>query len=581
MFWAILLAAVIVAQAEIAEIGRVPKGSNPTLYDAVEDPIIQLDEASFNETVYCGDRGSECTAFLVEFYSDWCGHCRTYAPLYKALSKDIRGWNRVVKIAAMNCADPINEVTCRANGVTFFPYLKFFPRNSTDEMSGSKIRPYQSLAEMRDQVTEAVISDYNQNRFEDWPSFDFLGDITTYGALWTGSKESTDSMAIVFENDASSLIGAQLLLDLTKYDGKLLARRCLRSHPLVDALHINDFPTLAVFKRGERVPVLIAELRRLLLTELEEYLRNDDQVHEFAFSSRKNRTSTSCDTEPEKCRQRYYVSESDMLKAMRYALFREVARTGNELSGANLTALYSFVDALADHFPHSTNANDTESEGTLQNSERARAVFATLREFLDKHGLNNPLPVEEWQKEFMRAEEEQLSPFNVNNDWEHCKGTSSQFRGYTCGLWTTFHSMTVQAFKDGVNDVNFRPLPVLQAIRDWVGEFFGCQHCRDHFIRMTTRTFKMEAQVRKNEDVFMYLWRAHNIVNARLKGRDTEDPNFPKYQFPAPFLCTNCTQTDGTLDDAAVHEFLLDYYSSIRPFQAPQPNSIERFLLRR
>uniref|UniRef100_A0A1I8A1G4 Sulfhydryl oxidase n=1 Tax=Steinernema glaseri TaxID=37863 RepID=A0A1I8A1G4_9BILA len=573
MRWAALLLALGAAvHGDVAEIGHVPQGSNPTLYDAVEDAIIQLDEGSFNDTIYCADRGAACTAFLVEFYSDWCGHCRTYAPLYKALAKDVRGWQRVVKIAAMNCADPINEVTCRANGVTFFPYLKFFPRNSSDESSGSKLRPYQSLAEMRDQLTQAVVADYDQNRFEDWPSFDFLGDITTYGALWTGSKESTDSMAIIFESDPSSLIGAQLLLDLTKYDDKLLARRCLKSHPLVDALHINDFPTLAVFKRGERVPVLIAELRRLLFTELEEYLRNDDQVREFAFSSRKNRTSSSCDVEPEKCSERYFVSESDMLKAMRYALFREVARTGNELSGANLTALYSFVDALAEHFPHSGASNDSESEVALQNSERARAVFATLREFLDQRGLTTPLPVEEWQKEFTRAEEEQQNPFNVNSDWEHCKGSSAQFRGYTCGLWTTFHAMTVQAYKDGLNDPNFRPLPVLQAIRDWVGEFFGCQHCRDHFIRMTTRTFKMEAQVRKDEDVFLYLWRAHNIVNARLKGRDTEDPLFPKYQFPAPFLCANCSA-----DDATVRPFLLEYYSNIRPFRG---TPAERILLR-
>lgn len=37
-----------------------------------------------------------------------------------------------------------------------------------------------------------------------------------------------------------------------------------------------------------------------------------------------------------------------MLKATRYALFREVARTGNSLVGVNLTALYTFISALAE-----------------------------------------------------------------------------------------------------------------------------------------------------------------------------------------------------------------------------------------
>jgi hypothetical protein len=88
--------------------------------------------------------------------------------------------------------------------------------------------------------------------------------------LWQGASPSANHLAIVFEEDTNSLIGAQvgeiaspfnlqLLLDLTQYQGRLLARRCLKSHPLVDALHITDFPTLAVFKRGERVPVLLAE----------------------------------------------------------------------------------------------------------------------------------------------------------------------------------------------------------------------------------------------------------------------------------------------------------------------------------
>uniref|UniRef100_A0A1I7WWF4 DUF4408 domain-containing protein n=1 Tax=Heterorhabditis bacteriophora TaxID=37862 RepID=A0A1I7WWF4_HETBA len=43
--------------------------------------------------------------------------------------------------------------------------------------SGSKLRPYQSLAEMRDQLTKVVIDDYSVNQFEDWPTFEFLGEL--------------------------------------------------------------------------------------------------------------------------------------------------------------------------------------------------------------------------------------------------------------------------------------------------------------------------------------------------------------------------------------------------------------------
>lgn len=350
---------------------------------------------------------------------------------------------------------------------------------------------------MRDQITQILIQDYAINHFPDWPVFDILGDISTYGELWVGAKESADTMAIVFESDSNSMIGAQLLLDLTKYSDRLLARRCLKGHPLVDALHINDFPTLAVFKRGDRTPVMIAELRRLLLHELEEFMTNDNSDKDLAYSSRKNKTSNFCLENPEKCRALFYTSETDMLKAMRYALLREVARNGGYLTGANLTALYSFVDTLAQTFPittfDSSMGNDTEV--FLPNSSRARIVFTHMRDFLDAHGLDEPLSVDDWQSEFVRAEEDQGSPFPITSDWEHCKGTSPEFRGYTCGLWMAFHALTVVSFKKSGTDVSYRPLPVLQSVRDWVGSFFGCEHCRKHFLKMTTRTFKMEANV--------------------------------------------------------------------------------------
>jgi thiol oxidase len=162
--------------ADIADYGTIPKGSNPTLYDSAGDSVIQLDESTFNETVFCSDRGADCSSFLVEFYSDWCGHCRAYAQLYKQLAKDIRGWSSVVKIAAMNCADPLNEFTCRANGIMFFPYLKYFPRNSSDANYSVKLRPYQSQAEMRDQITQILVQDYDINHFPDWPTFEHLGE---------------------------------------------------------------------------------------------------------------------------------------------------------------------------------------------------------------------------------------------------------------------------------------------------------------------------------------------------------------------------------------------------------------------
>ncbi|VDN23299.1 unnamed protein product [Gongylonema pulchrum] len=193
---------------EIATMGRQPLGINPTLYDSKVDPIMQLDEMTFNDTVFCKQStADDCTAYVVEFYSDWCGHCRAYAQTYKSLAHDIHGWDKVVRVAAMNCADPLNDATCQANGVLFFPYIRYFPRNSSSPEYGLSLKPMPTVSEMRGIITESIL----------------------------------------------------LILDMSKYSDRLVARRCLKSHPLADALHIRDFPTLAIFKREQRTPLLVAE----------------------------------------------------------------------------------------------------------------------------------------------------------------------------------------------------------------------------------------------------------------------------------------------------------------------------------
>lgn len=68
----------------------------------------------------------------------------------------------------------------------------------------------------------------------------------------------------------------------------------------------------------------------------------------------------------------------------------------------------------------------------------------------------------------------------------------------------------------------------------------------------------------------MYLWRAHNTVNKRLKGRETEDPRFPKVQFPASYLCKDCNVGEENENlNRQVEDYLIKYYTNIRPLIDP------------
>lgn len=71
---------------------------------------------------------------------------------------------------------------------------------------------------------------------------------------------------------------------------------------------------------------------------------------------------------------------------------------------------------------------------------------------------------------------------------------------------------------------------VLNAIHGYVKHFFGSTECSNHFQEMTARRNMLN--VTNKDDAVLWLWSAHNEVNKRLAGDETEDPEFPKVQFP-------------------------------------------------
>uniref|UniRef100_A0A1I8BF96 Sulfhydryl oxidase n=1 Tax=Meloidogyne hapla TaxID=6305 RepID=A0A1I8BF96_MELHA len=218
---------------------------------------------------------------------------------------------------------------------------------------------------------------------------------------------------------------------------------------------------------------------------------------------------------------------------MRMALLDEVTRLGIPIEGDRFRKLYAFYfpTKTLDSGPETIRRNKRvvvraviDSSNTLRNSERAKQVFAHLRQLLEGR-VSAVISVEEWRNQFENVERVYGYPFVQNATWQHCAGSSTEFRGYTCGLWTTFHALTANVIITHSKNSGTAPNPLgpLRAIQGWVQSFFGCEHCRQHFMKMTTQTFPMsEQRVFRLNDMLMYLWRAHNIVNARLHGTNTE-----------------------------------------------------------
>lgn len=70
----------------------------------------------------------------------------------------------------------------------------------------------------------------------------------------------------------------------------------------------------------------------------------------------------------------------------------------------------------------------------------------------------------------------------------------------------------------------------------------------------------MRARATDPEQAALWLWSAHNEVNHRLAGAETDDPSFPKLQYPASDLCPKCQDSLGRWNEPNVLSYLRNKY---------------------
>ena len=110
-------------------------------------------------------------------------------------------------------------------------------------------------------------------------------------------------------------------------------------------------------------------------------------------------------------------------------------------------------------------------------------------------------------------------------------------------------------------------------IHSIVTDFFGCSDCVENFKKEIV-TFPITA-VNDNKSGVLWLWTLHNSgmlflekrsqstqkisVNKRLSGDESEDPEFPKVQWPSASLCEPCHSSDNSgFNTDEVHQFILN-----------------------
>ncbi|CAD6185386.1 unnamed protein product [Caenorhabditis auriculariae] len=521
----------------VAVLFSVGPVQSDSLYDS-NDPILELDTDTFNAAVY----GSK-KAHFVEFYSSWCGACIGYAPTFKKFSREISTWSPLVQVTVVNCADDKNMPLCREHSVSAYPTLKYFKylsANKDDAMiyRGDKY----DVSKMEQDIAGLVQADQQKQIPETWPIFSHISDATTLTELFQ-SIGSTPYLSIISQENPATIAWANII----NYHGSSSVRVASISpkHPIATQFFGSEAENRALlFSTGNSEP-LWKSSALTKWTDVEQKI--NETLVENGTQPQVNAPAQVQPTlaAPAKADHRQYeVQLTDIQSAMSYMLYKEIPRR-EEISGEPLAALKQWIHTLKKYAPGTT---------------PMRRLFYRLDEWLQ---LQSTVTSDAWTSKVDEIQQSLGNPLPKEIYWISCGGSKPNLRGYTCGLWTLAHTVSAEAYKSEKDNVAFKPvIDVLEPFRAFIFHFLSCSECAQNF---TKEAEKHQLHlVTRAEDVYAWLWKVHNFVNARLSGSPSDDPAYPKQQFPPKSICPTCYDANGVLDEAQTLPFVLDYYLNIK-----------------
>ncbi|XP_057369617.1 sulfhydryl oxidase 1-like [Daphnia carinata] len=514
-------------------VGAIPL-SNSVLYKD-SDPIVQMNVANFQSTIV-----ATSNAWLVEFYSSWCGHCIDFAPAFIQLANDVKGWEKVITVGAVDCAKDENIPLCRDYEIMGYPTLKFFPA-FTDITQLGVIR---TGGKKVDAIRISMI-DYIEQQFMEKkapPHWPLLGPLQneTIDDLW--SHYNNNEIILLFEAaNNTKYWSREAIMDAHQHAPHYPPIRRVNAmrQDLITKYNVRSLPAFVFLERTGKSEVYQVQPDREYMKKIMQkffYSENEGSVV-IPKSAHTTREPHVVHEDVKAAKDLVYMA--DLEGALLYAFGHEVS-IHKLIAGKELIALKKLVDVLDRYFPGRAAMKET---------------IHTLGRNLEKY--KKQIRGEEFAELWRNA----LNGRETNQEWVGCRGSRPNFRGYPCGLWTTFHTLTVSYALKHPDNSEVNPALVLQAMKGFIKYFFGCAHCSNHFIDMAEDELNSIESVKSPRQAVLWLWAAHNKVNRRIASDASEDPKAPKIQFPASQNCPGC-RVDGVEREEAVYDYLVKLYSS-------------------
>ena len=577
--------------------------------NGVDLGITSLERNQVNETLQKTNK-----PWLIQFYSSWCGHCQRFAPTFKEFGIRVQGWTDVMGFGVINCAQEYNTQACRDFDIGGYPSVKLFAPHQPASYVGELIRAHDVQALMNEATNWIETLERNDTT----KVASFAPDLTPFESsnlmdLWktkTQQYENADSAILLFydtSTHSNSMINS-LLMDvhhLSKSSSNpLIIRKVVTSQTNENSANNADAAKAARelaqnigLQDQTKLPFMVSVHRpkdaseqspknlntEILRSSVDGETKFEELIATIINHSQKGDTMSKnpiinarliemkdnqgeipsnhvqAETSLELIKKRRYtVFMSDIENALLYSLSHEVAQK-KSIIGKSFNALQHYLELLIRLFP-------------TKGREKTLLFLQELYKWTNGHedgilGEDLSAKIIELRTKF--------NTFDDVKDYIGCKGSNPKYGNYPCALWSLWHVLTVrQAEQVVVSDPRF----VLSTMVEYVDQFFGCRDCAENFLLFSENGAAIKRDVKMVKDSVLWLWKAHNNANLRLKGDiQTDDPVYPKTVFPDEQFCPQCmieknmyeeTSNTWTIDKREYNlektfEFLKNLYTNI------------------
>lgn len=449
------------------------------------------------------------------------------------------GWRNFVKVAVIACSDENNNQICRDYEIMGYPTVRYFsPHPAPTDIGIDFFRSY-DIQVMKNDLIKKLSGTQNN------------GNLSTLCDLQPYNKSSllSDSgymLTFVIVDTPDSLFAKELIIDYCQ-NKKIKIIYALNSSIIISQLNIEIYPSLYRVQHDNQFILLASGHNKTSFIENINLVLESSHMSPFNIIDITTKLYNMLFTKGRISTEVNIVYLSDLEATLKYSLEHEIILRSS-ISDEALVALNTYLELLIEYFPTSTRGKKF------------------IKMIWDNIQYNKTVGGEQFGF-VMKKYESLLNPYVTKRKWIGCEGSRPMYRRYPCGLWTLFHTLTVQASTKNSN--SFNGTQVLEAIAGYVKHFFGCTDCSEHFMQMAT---SIKYNVSSLDDAVLWLWSAHNKVNERLAGDVTEDPMHPKVLFPLKSHCTTCYLNDNEWNKTEVLIYLKNMYSTISIKQTPNDN---------